>query len=141
MTTAYGINTIVKGVFEEVASQAREALKAEGFGILTEIDVQAKMQEKLGKELPKHVILGACNPAKAYEALTAEHDVSLLLPCNVILYEGDGVTPGSEDGTVVVAAIRPTVAMAMVGNEKLTAVAEEIEERLTRVIAKMEMKE
>jgi len=140
-TITYGIKRDVKGDFEAVEKRVREALQKEGFGILTEIDVQATMRAKLGKELPAQKILGACNPGNAYKALQAEREVGLLLPCNVILYEGDGVTPGSEDGTVRVAAIKPTAAMSIVGNDELAAIAQTIEEKLARALASVEVEQ
>lgn len=88
--TTYGITTKITAPFDEAKQRVRAALKMKGFGVLTEIDVQAKMKEKIDKEMPQHLILGACNPPMAYKALTAEQDIGLLLPCNVILYEGCG---------------------------------------------------
>jgi uncharacterized protein (DUF302 family) len=102
-------------------------LATEGFGILTEIDVQATMLKKLGKEMRPYVILGACNPPQAYKALTTEPDIGLMLPCNVIVYDND-------ERKTVVAAIDPSVAMEPVGNADLSLVAHDIRTRLERAV-------
>ncbi len=138
---SYGLTRHLGAVdFDKARSSTVEALKGQGFGVLTEIDVKATLKAKLDEDVNPYVILGACNPPLAHQALSAEPDIGLLLPCNVILYEGDGHTPGSEDGTVTVAAIRPTVAMGMVANEALAGIATEVEEKLRRVLASLEEK-
>jgi uncharacterized protein (DUF302 family) len=114
---SYGFTKGLDIPFETVVEQAREALKKEGFGILTEIDVREKMKEKLD--------LGACNPPNAYKAIIAEENIGLMLPCNVIVYEKDSRT--------VLSVIRPTVAMQMLNNVELQAVAETVEEQLKKV--------
>ena len=101
-------------------------LENEGFGVLTTIDVKQKLKEKLDVDFRKYMILGACNPSMAHQALRAEEDIGLMLPCNVIVYEQGGKT--------VVAAIRPTVAMQMIDNPELRAIAEQVERSLRKVI-------
>jgi len=81
----FGMKTLVPGTMESVKEQVVQALKAQGFGVLTEIDVRATLQAKIGKEIEPYLILGACNPTLAYEALAVERDIGLLLPCNVVL--------------------------------------------------------
>lgn len=126
-TQGYGIRTTVNTSYEETIPRVTEALKKEGFGILTEIDVKKTLKTKLDKEFVKYIILGACNPALAYQALTDETEIGLLLPCNVIVYEG-------HDGKTVVSAQDPNVTLSIVGNPAITPVANEARERLVRVI-------
>jgi uncharacterized protein (DUF302 family) len=104
-----------------------EALKQEGFGILTQIDVKETLKKKLNVDFPKYVILGACNPHLAHKALSAETEIGLLLPCNVIVYE-------RKDGSTVVAAQDPDAALGIVGNPGLAPIAKDARERLVRVI-------
>ena len=120
----YGFTKELDIPFETVTEQVREALKKEGFGILTEIDVREKMKEKLGIDFRKYIILGACNPPNAYKAILTEENIGLLLPCNVIVYEKGGKT--------VLSVIRPTVAMQMVDNVELQKIAEAVEEQLKK---------
>jgi uncharacterized protein (DUF302 family) len=115
----YGFTKELDTPFETVVGRVREALKKEGFGILTEIDVKEKMKEKLGIDMKKYVILGACNPPNAYKAILAEENIGLLLPCNVIIYEKGSKT--------VLSVIRPTVAMKMIDNVELQKLAEAVE--------------
>ncbi|PIR76399.1 MAG: hypothetical protein COU32_02310 [Candidatus Magasanikbacteria bacterium CG10_big_fil_rev_8_21_14_0_10_42_10] len=122
----YGFTTTREGSFEEVLALTKESLSAHGFGVLTEIDVKATMKKKLDVEFDKYIILGACNPPFAYKALQAEKQIGLLLPCNVILYE--------QDGLVTVSAINPGVAMNMVENDALASIATEVGEKLHAVI-------
>jgi len=103
-----------------------EALKAEGFGVLTQIDVKATLKEKLDLEFRKYLILGACNPPLAHRALSADLEIGLLLPCNVIVYEGQGKTE--------VAIADPRAMMAIVQDAQIAQVAEEARERLERVL-------
>ena len=110
----------------EAVGKVKEALQKEGFGVLTEIDVKATLKKKLGVDTDNYIILGACNPPFAYQALQAEKDIGLLLPCNVIVYDGNGTT--------FVAAILPTNAMSMIENEKLHGIAAQVETKLKRVI-------
>ena len=120
----YGFTKELNLNYETVIAQAREALKKEGFGILTEIDVQEKMKEKLGIDFRKYIILGACNPSNAHKAILAEENIGLMLPCNVIVYEKDGKT--------TLSFIRPTVAMQMVDNAELQKISEEVEGKLKK---------
>jgi uncharacterized protein (DUF302 family) len=131
MPQAYGIRTIVKGSYEETVPRVTEALKQEGFGILTQIDVKDTLKKKLDVDFPKYVILGACNPPLAHKALSAETEIGLLLPCNVIVYEG-------KDGRTVVAAQDPDAALGIVGNSALAPIAKDARERLVRVIQSLE---
>jgi uncharacterized protein (DUF302 family) len=120
----YGFTKEMDIPYEKVIEQAREALKKEGFGILTEIDVREKMKEKLGVDMKKYIILGACNPQNAFKAILAEENIGLMLPCNVIVYEKGSKT--------VLSVIRPTAAMQMVDNAELQRVAEEVEAQLKK---------
>ena len=130
-TTKYGLGVAVTLPYERAVERAREALAAEGFGILTEIDVKATMKKKLDVDFRPYVILGACNPPLAHRALSAERDVGLLLPCNVIVYAGD------EPGTSVVAAMDPSPMMEITGNAALAPVAAEARARLVRALEAM----
>jgi uncharacterized protein (DUF302 family) len=112
--------------YEKAIEKTREELKKEGFGVLTEIDVKATLKKKLGVDIDKYVILGACNPPNAYKAIQAEQDIGLMLPCNVIVYEKAGKTS--------VSAIKPSIAMGMIENDQLKAIADEIEKKLRKVI-------
>ena len=125
--TNYEITAHAKGSFDEVVARTRIALSDEGFGVLSEINVAATLKEKLNIEFGEYLILGACHPPSAYRALKAEPEIGLLLPCNVIIYI-------NADSTVVVSAIRPTVAMKMTDNQAIAAVAEEIEQKLEKII-------
>ncbi len=111
--------------FEKVREAVAEELKKEGFGILTEIDLQEKFKEKLGVDFKRYVILGACSPPNAFKSVQAEENIGLMLPCNVIIYERGGRTGLS--------IVRPTVAMQMIDNVELKSVAELIEKRLKNV--------
>ncbi len=122
----YGYKKQVRASFEGALEKTREELQKEGFGILTEIDVKATLKKKLDVDYDNYLILGACNPPFAYQALQAEKDIGLLLPCNVIVYE--------QDGKIFVSAIVPTVAMGMVNNEDLRGIAAQVEEKLKKVI-------
>ena len=125
---SYTYGTQVTGRFDSVVDRTVQALKDEGFGVLTDIDVSATMKSKLGKDIPNYRILGACNPPYAYQALMAEPKIGAMLPCNVIVRQ-------EADGSVEVSAINPLIGMEKVGNAKLTAVAQEVAARLQRVIA------
>lgn len=127
----YGFGTELDLPFDVAVERMKEALKFEGFGDLTTIDVQQTMREKLGVEFERYVILGACNPALAHRALTAEHDLGLLLPCNVIVHEHDGKT--------AVSIVDPLQMLGFAGdNPALREVAGEAEARLRRVVVALE---
>ncbi len=113
--------------FEESRQRAVEALAREGFGILSEIDVTGTLQRKLGADFRKYVILGACNPPLAHRALSAEADLGVLMPCNVVVYAND-------DATCTVAAIDPVVQFSKVGNPEVEPVAVEVRNRLRRAL-------
>ena len=110
--TTFGIRKPLRSTYEEALVRVPEALKSEGFGVLTEIDVQRTLKQKLGVDFRRYKILGACNPPLAHSALQAELEIGLMLPCNVVVYEGD-------DRKAVVLAIDPTKTIAGVGNQKL----------------------
>jgi len=126
----YAFSTVLNTSYEEAVTKVTDALKEEGFGVLTEIDVKATLKKKLDKEFRKYVILGACNPPFAYLSLEADLDVGLLLPCNVIVYETD-------DKKAYVAAISPVSALEVMQSEKLRKIAEEVSERLKRVVERI----
>jgi uncharacterized protein (DUF302 family) len=113
--------------FDAAVAKTIEALKAEGFGVLTDIDIAATLKQKLGVDFRKYRILGACNPPLAHKALSAEDKIGVMLPCNVIVQE-------RAEGGVELAAIDPRAAMQRVGNPALAAVAEEVAERLARAL-------
>jgi len=116
---------------EEALRKTTDALKQEGFGVLTTIDVQATMKAKLGVEVKPYLILGACNPNLAYRALQAEPELGLLLPCNVIVYD-------KGDGTSRVSVIDPYQMMGFVQNPALDAIADEAASRLHRVVESLQ---
>ena len=124
---AYTFDTILNTPFEEVIERVTIALKNEGFGILTEIDVKATMKKKLDVEMPPYRILGACNPHFAYQALQQEPKIGAMLPCNVIVRE---LEPGRSE----VAAIDPIASMQAVGNPALKEVAEQVQAKMKNVI-------
>lgn len=125
--TPYGTRVTVPLPFDETIERVSALLKDEGFGVLTRIDVQQTLREKIGVEFRRYVILGACNPRLAHRAFQAELDIGLLLPCNVAVYEAEGGT--------VVGFVDPATMMEATGNEELRAVAVEAGARLARVRA------
>ncbi len=129
--THYGLRVELPIGYDEAVERATSALKAEGFGVLTTIDVKATMKQKLDADFRRYVILGACNPPLAHQALTAELEIGLLLPCNVIVYE-------TGPAASVVAAMAPLGAMSVVGNPALTPVAEQADGRLRKALAALE---
>jgi uncharacterized protein (DUF302 family) len=126
LATGYTLTRTTLLPFREAVERIRVELKAEGFGVLCEIDVQATMQEKLGVEGEPYLILGACNPPLAHQALQAEPDLGVLLPCNVVVYEREGETQ--------ISAIDPERMLSVVGNDQLAPVAAEVRERLGAVV-------
>lgn len=122
----YGFSIELKGNLDAIEQGVTEALKEEGFGVLTEIDVQATLKKKLGVDKRPYKILGACNPVLANQAIDAEPDIGLLLPCNVVLRE-------EENGAITVAFMDPVAVMQLVGREELVTLAGEVRSRLERV--------
>ena len=129
MTTSYGFGITLQIPYEVAIPRVKEALKAEGFGVLTEIDVRRTMREKLGADMEPYIILGACNPPLAHRALEQEPDIGLLFPCNVVVRsEGKGSRVEVAD---------PQAMLGIVGNEELNAVAVEAKRRLQRVVSSL----
>ena len=126
----YAFSTVLDTSYEDAISAVTDALREEGFGVLTEIDVKGTLKKKLDKDFRKYVILGACNPPYAYRSLEADLDVGLLLPCNVIVYETD-------DKKAYVAAINPISALEVIQSEELRSIAAEVSEKLKRVVEKL----
>jgi len=126
-TVEYSLAIDVDRDFDDVLATTRQALADEGFGVLTEIDVKATMKAKLDVDREEYVILGACNPPLAHQALEAEPELGVLLPCNVVIYRTDGKTR--------VSAVAAEQMLGMVGNDALAPVATEVAERLDRVLA------
>ena len=130
MTGQYGFGTTLPVSYEEAIPRVKAALKAEGFGVLTEIDVRQTLREKLGAEMRPYLILGACNPVLAHQALEQEQEIGLLLPCNVVIHV-------ASDGCRVEIA-DPEVMLGVVSNKHLDALANEAKQRLLHVIALLE---
>ncbi|TYP94784.1 Uncharacterized conserved protein, DUF302 family [Fodinibius salinus] len=124
---SYHFSKTLDTSFEEAIEKTTEALKEEGFGVLTEIDIKATLKKKLDVDFKKYQILGACNPPLAHQALTAEDHIGLMLPCNVIVQEHD-------DGNVEVSAVDPVASMQSVENDELGGVAQEVRGLLKKVI-------
>jgi len=126
----YAFSTVLDTSYEDAISKVTDALKEEGFGVLTEIDVKATLKKKLDREFRKYVILGACNPPYAHRSLETDLDVGLLLPCNIIVYETD-------DRKASVSAINPVSTLEVIQDEELRKIAEEVSEKLKRVIERI----
>lgn len=128
---SYYFSTIIQNkCFDETLELVTDLLKEEGFGVLTEIDVQATLKMKIGVDFRKYKILGACNPNYAHKALQCEPKIGVFLPCNVIVEE-------IENGSIEVSAMDPVVAMSAVGNTELASVASDIQKILLRVIERL----
>jgi uncharacterized protein (DUF302 family) len=126
-TTRYGIATTVELDVAQAVTRTKEELSREGFGVLSEIDISATLKKKLDVDFRPYIILGACNPPLAHQALMAERDIGLLLPCNVVLRElGDGRT--------VIEALDPVRQLELTGNPAITPLAAEVRERLARAV-------
>lgn len=124
----YHISKTLAGDFDDVVDRATEALAAEGFGVLTQIDVKATLKKKLDVDFRNYLILGACNPGYAHQALLAEDKVGTMLPCNVVVQERDG-------GEIEVSAVDPIASMASIENPELGEMANEVQAKLRKVIA------
>ena len=128
--TSYAFGKTVTASFDATEQKVRGELQKEGFGILSEIDVTAKFKEKLGKDFRRYVILGACNPALAFEAFGQELNIGTLLPCNVVVYAAD-------DGSTAVMIMDPEAALSLIGNPQVSGLAGMVKEKLERVLAKV----
>jgi uncharacterized protein (DUF302 family) len=126
----FGMSQATRWTFDEALAKVPQLLEAEGFGILTQIDVKSTLKAKLGLDFRRYKILGACNPALAHRALTAETEIGLMLPCNVIVYERD-------DGATVVSAIDPVQTVGAQGSAEVMAVARQVRDKLARVVARV----
>lgn len=129
--TRYGLKIDLPVPYDAAVERATEALRQEGFGVLTTIDVRQTLKQKLDRDFRRYVILGACNPVLADRALHAELEIGLLLPCNVIVYE-------REPGTSTVAAMAPLPAMGLVGNPDVVSVAREADAKLRSALDRLE---
>lgn len=128
--TTMGIRTTMREGFDDARSRVTEALKSEGFGVLTEVDVQSTLKQKLGVEMRRYAILGACNPPFAHQAIGIDPDAGLMMPCNVVIREGD-------DGGVTVVAVDPTQSAQATGSAQLVELAGAVKEKLQRALAKL----
>jgi uncharacterized protein (DUF302 family) len=124
--TSYTLTATTTADFADAVERARAELKKEGFGVLCEIDVQATLREKLGAEMEPYLILGACNPPLAHQALSTEPDLGVLLPCNVVVYQRDGETH--------ISAIDAERMLSIVGNNELEPVAAQVRDKLAAVV-------
>ncbi len=128
----YYFSTVLSDItFEKAIQRTTSALKDEGFGVLTEIDIRNTLKQKLDVHFPHYTILGACNPSFAHKALQIENKIGTMLPCNVIVRE-------AEDGNIEVAAVNPIASMIGIHNEELTGIAEEVRDKLKRVIESLQ---
>ncbi len=128
--TSFGMRKQLTISYDDALLSVPEALKTEGFGVLTEIDIAATLKKKLDVDFRRYKILGACNPPLAHKALTAELEIGLMLPCNVVVYEGD-------DGKAVVLAIDPVSTIAAAGVPALADIAATVRGKLAAVLAKL----
>jgi len=127
--TGYALTGTTTLTFDLAVARARAELQEQGFGVLCEIDAQATLREKLGVETGRYLILGACNPPLAHRALEAEPDVGVFLPCNVVVYERDGLTH--------VSAVDAARMLSLVGSEELVPVASDVRERFGKVVERV----
>ena len=123
---SYGMTKVVDLPYQQAVDKVTDALKAEGFGVLATINVQETLKQKLGVDLGDYVILGACNPQLAYQALQAEQEIGLLLPCNVIVY--------TSGGTTKVSVLDPQQALGITNNDSLSSIAQQAKEKLERAL-------
>ena len=126
----YGLAATLSGDYEEIIEKAKEALKKEGFGVLTEIDVKQTLKKKLDVDVPKQIILGACNPNFAHQALQHEEDLGLLLPCNVVVRE-------TGEGQFQVSAVNPLKLLSVVGRDDLMPYAVEVRNKLSNAVSSL----
>jgi uncharacterized protein (DUF302 family) len=123
----YYFSKIVPAEFAEAIALTKKALATEGFGVISEVDMQGKLKEKLGVDYKKYTILGACNPSYAYKALQIEERIGTMLPCNVVVIDRG-------DGTTEVAAVHPIASMMAIQNDGLQSIAKEVTDKLEKVI-------
>jgi uncharacterized protein (DUF302 family) len=128
LATSYTLNAVSELDHADAVERVREELRAEGFGVLCEIDVRATLKEKLGVDSDPYIILGACNPPLAHEALSTEPELGALLPCNVVVYR--------RDDTTHIAAIDAERMLSIVGNDELAPIAAQVREKLARVVGR-----
>lgn len=128
-TTSYTLSGTTALSYDDAVARVRETLQDEGFGVLTEIDVKATLKQKLGEDVEPYVILGACNPPYAHQALGIEPELGALLPCNVVVYERGGETH--------VSAVDPVAMLGIVGNATLDPVAQEIRAKVERAVRRV----
>jgi uncharacterized protein (DUF302 family) len=126
---SFGMRKVTKSSYEEVLAKLPDLLKAEGFGVLTQIDVKETLKQKLGVDFRRYKILGACNPPLAHRALSARLEIGVMLPCNVVVYEGD-------DGQAVVTAVDPMETIAA-GDPMLADIARQVQQGLSRVLERV----
>ena len=126
----YALSTVLNTSYEDAISKVTNALKEEGFGVLTEIDVKSTLKKKLDVDFRKYMILGVCNPPYAFRTLQTDLDVGLLLPCNVIVYETD-------DKKAYISALNPVSALEVIKSQELRKIAKEVSEKLKRVVEKV----
>jgi uncharacterized protein (DUF302 family) len=129
LTLPYGFGATVNAPYEQVVTRVREALAAEGFGVLTEIDVRATLKKRIDVDFRPYVILGACNPPLAHKALSHEMEIGLLLPCNIVVHAGD------LEGQTVIAIMDPEAALSLAANTAIGPLAADVKSRLQRVLA------
>ena len=130
MSSDYGMQAKMNVPYEEAVEKATAALKEEGFGVLTEIDVKATLKKKIDADFRRYMILGACNPNLAHQALQSELEIGLLLPCNVIVYE-------TGEGQSMVSVVNPMAMMGVTDSKELQDVAEQANAKLSRVVEKL----